>query len=142
MLFCTNDNIMCPVLQAATLVQRLRQDKRTTNNTTVNTFVSTLCQVSNVTSVDVRRALRAAALILGEEKLGFKQSKIGSHSLFSGVAMVMHLAQIPVYTIMIIGRWSSDAFLCYVRKQVSQFSQNIAKRMFHTQSFLHVPNNK
>ena len=42
MLFRTNDDTMCPVRQAAALVQRLRHNKRTTDNTTVDTFVSTL----------------------------------------------------------------------------------------------------
>ena len=56
--------------------------------------------------------------------------------------MAMHLAEIAVYTIMIIGRWLSDALLCYICKQVAQFSQNISKRMLHTQSFIHMPNNK
>ena len=40
-LFGTNNDIMCPVRQAVELVQHLRQDKRTTDNTTVDTFVST-----------------------------------------------------------------------------------------------------
>ena len=44
-------------------------------------------------------------------------------------AMAMSLDQIPVYVIMMIGRWSSDAFLKYIRKQVEQFSHNMAKRM-------------
>ena len=42
MLFCSDIDIMCPVCQAAVLVQHLRHNKRTIDNTTVNTFVSTL----------------------------------------------------------------------------------------------------
>ena len=87
----------------------------------------------------MRKALRAAVLVIGEAKLGFKAGEVGTHSLRSGAAMAMHLAEIPVYTIMIMGRWSSDAFLKYIRKQVAQFSQNIAKRMYNTQHFVHVP---
>ena len=56
--------------------------------------------------------------------------------------MEMHLAEIPVYTIMIIGRLSSDEFLPYIRKQVAQFSLNISKRMLETQNFVHVPNTR
>ena len=41
-LFRTNNKIMCSVRQAAALVQRLRHNKRITNNTTVGNFVSTL----------------------------------------------------------------------------------------------------
>jgi hypothetical protein len=30
--------------------------------------------------------------------------------------MVMYLAGVPVFTIMLLGFWSSDAFLWYIRK--------------------------
>ena len=96
-------------------------------------------RVSQVTIVDMRKALRAAVFDIGEKKLGIKQDKIGTHSICSRAAMSMHLAEVPVYTIMIMGRWSSDAFLHYIRKQVAQFSQNIAKRMHSTTSFIDVP---
>jgi hypothetical protein len=41
--------------------------------------------------------------------------------------------------IMLIGRWSSDTFLHYIRKQVMEFSQNMAKRMLACQNFRHIP---
>jgi hypothetical protein len=53
--------------------------------------------------------------------------------------MVMYLASAPVYTIMLIGRWSSDAFLCYIRKQVEQFSKQVAKQMLTFQPFRTTP---
>ncbi len=53
--------------------------------------------------------------------------------------MDMYLGEIPVYTIMLIGRWLSDAFLRYICKQVEQFSQNVAKRMLNFCSFRHIP---
>ena len=74
-------------------------------------------------------SLRAAVTAIGEEKLGFKSSEIGTHPIRSGAAMAMFLGECPVYTIMMIGRWSSDAFLRYNRKQVEQFSHNVAQRM-------------
>ena len=40
--------------------------------------------------------------------------------------MAMCLNDVPVFTIMIMGHWSSDAFLRYIRKQVEQFSHNVA----------------
>ncbi len=49
--------------------------------------------------------------------------------------MEMYHAGVPVYTIMLIGRWSSDAFLQYIRKQVEQLSQNVAKQMLTFSSF-------
>ena len=43
--------------------------------------------------------------------------------------MEMYMAGVPVYTIMLIGRWLSNAFLRYIRKQVEQFSRHVAKKM-------------
>ena len=53
--------------------------------------------------------------------------------------MAMYLDEIPIYTIMLIGRWSSDAFLDYIRKQVDQFTYNIAERMLKHLDFRHLP---
>jgi hypothetical protein len=44
-----------------------------------------------------------------------------------------------VYTIMLIGRWSSDAFLHDFQKQVKQFLQDVAKKMLMHQLFQTIP---
>ncbi len=49
--------------------------------------------------------------------------------------MEMYLAGVLVYTIMLIGRWLSNAFLRYIRKKVEQFSRHIAKQMLMFWSF-------
>jgi len=53
--------------------------------------------------------------------------------------MEMYLGEIPAYTIMLIGRWSSDAFLRYILKQVEQFLCNVLKKMLTFLSFRHIP---
>jgi hypothetical protein len=52
--------------------------------------------------------------------------RLGTHSIQSAAAMAMYTADLPVYTIMLIGRWSSDAFLVYLCIQVMQFTQHIS----------------
>jgi hypothetical protein len=84
-------------------------------------------------------SLWSAYTTIGGACLGFEPSKIGTHSLCSGAAMEMYLAGVPVYTIMLIGRWSSDAFLHYIQKQVEQFVQDIAKKMLMHQLFWMIP---
>jgi hypothetical protein len=96
-------------------------------------------KLSYLSSVDMRIRLRAAASILGIAKLGFNPEDIGTHSLRSGAAMAMYLAGVPVYTIMIVGRWSSDAFLRYIRKQVEMFSHNVSVRMIQNDHFFTTP---
>jgi hypothetical protein len=48
--------------------------------------------------------------------------------------------QMPGYTKMHIGQWSSNAFLCYIRKQVMEFSHNVLRKMLSFQNYQHVPN--
>jgi hypothetical protein len=83
--------------------------------------------------------LRLAAKILGPDKLGFSPSNIGLHSACRGAAMVMYLSGVPVFTIMLLDRWSSDAFLRYIRKQVKEFSSGISQKMIINEHFFTVP---
>ncbi|KAL7473985.1 hypothetical protein ACHAWX_000001 [Stephanocyclus meneghinianus] len=53
--------------------------------------------------------------------------------------MLMYLAKEPVYTIMLIGRWSSDAFLAYIEKQVKEFTKGVSSRMLQYNTFYNIP---
>ena len=44
-----------------------------------------------------------------------------------------------MYTIMLIGRWSSDAFLRYIRKQVQEFSSGVSRKMILSTDFFTIP---
>ncbi len=135
----SGESVFCPVRSWATVIQRIQSYPKTNNRTPINT-IFTNRTISQVTGNDVLVALRGAADIIGSATLGFPSDEIGTHSIRSGAAMAMHLDQVPVYTIMMIGRWSSDAFLRYIRKQVEQFSQNISSRIAKHQAFNHIPN--
>jgi hypothetical protein len=71
--------------------------------------------------------------------LGFGPNDIGLHSLRSGAAMAMYLFAVPVFTIMLLGRWSSDAFLRYIRRQVQQFSKGVSEKMVANEDFFTIP---
>ena len=135
----SGDEILNPVTAIADIVQRLYSISSTTEDTFLNVFESK-GKVLEVTSSEIRTALRVACQEIGLSKLGFTEDEIGTHSIRSGAAMAMYLDDVPVYTIMLIGRWSSDAFLLYIRKQVEQFSHNVSRRMIRNQHFSHVPN--
>ena len=40
---------------------------------------------------------------------------------------------------MLIGRWNSDAFLLYIRKQVQEFTSGVSSKMINTSSFFTIP---
>jgi hypothetical protein len=86
------------------------------------------------------KLLRSYVELIDHRGLGITSpTEVGLHSLRSSAAMAMYLNRVPVYTIMLLGRWSSDAFLRYIRPQVEQFSRVVSQAMIHTGHFHHVP---
>jgi hypothetical protein len=69
------------------------------------------------------------------DEFNIKPDEVGLHSMRSASAMAMYLNGIPVYTIMLLGRWSSDAFLRYIRKQVTEFSKEVSRKMIQRPVF-------
>ena len=88
----------------------------------------------------VANLLRDGVVAIGKTKLGTHCSEIGTHSIRFGAAMAMYLAGVPIFSIMLIGRGSSLAFLQYIRKQVQEFSFGISSKMIEVQSFKHINN--
>jgi hypothetical protein len=52
----------------------------------------------------------------------------------SGGAMAMYLASVPIFTITLIGHWSSNVFLWYIHCQVLQFINGVSSRMVSPQA--------
>ncbi len=104
---------MCPVRFAAGLAWRIWSYKGTDSNTRVSAYISNGV-VEQVASAQVINALQDVVGAIGETQLGIAKHKIGTHLIRSGAAMAMYLGECPVYTIMLIGHWSSNAFLWYI----------------------------
>ena len=135
----TPDAVLNPVRRWASIIRRLNKIPGCDDSTPVNAYVDESGTLQFVKSTAVSMYLRASATAIGKDALGFKPEDISTHSLRAGGAMAMYLNDIPVYTIMLIGRWSSDAFLRYIRKQVQEFSRGVASRMIREEQFFHVP---
>jgi hypothetical protein len=54
--------------------------------------------------------------------------------------MAMYLRRVPVFAIMMIGRWASNSFMKYIRTQIKEFTLDVSKRMLTMQEFWHTPN--
>jgi hypothetical protein len=134
----TIDTTLCPVRTWSAIAKRIWSYPHTTESTTVNTYMvgDTIHQVK---SFQILKSIRAAVKPMGSDALGFKSSDVGTHSIRSSAAMAMYLAGVPVYTFMLIGRWSSDAFLRYIRRQVQEFSSGISSRMLLTSDYFTIP---
>ena len=135
----TSDELLCPVKIWASLIRRINSYKGASKDSPVS-LVQYKGKIINITGEMIADLCRDGVVAIGETKLGIRRSEIGTRSIRSGAAMAMYLAGVPVFSIMLIGRWSSTAFLKYIRKQVQEFSQGISSKMIEVQSFKHVQN--
>lgn len=133
----TGDPLLCPVRAAAAIVQRQKSFGSTPDNF-IYRFRSNATTTLDLTGAAALIQLRAFVKTQDCAGLGITPDEIGLHSARASAAMAMHLNHIPVYTIMLLGRWSSDAFLRYIRKQVEEFGHDVSKAMIQTQRFHHV----
>ncbi len=124
---------LCPVKAWAKVARRVLSYPGCDTESLVST-VLTNDKRRLVTSAFLATQLQAAAKRIDPDVLGFSHLDVGTHSIQSGGAMTMYLAGVPVFTIMLIGRWSSDAFLWYIRRQVLQFSAGVSTRMVSPQA--------
>jgi hypothetical protein len=134
----TDDPVLCPVKAWLLLVLRIFASPNTNPHTTVNAFYDhTRSTQKFLSQHDTNLLLRQTCAICSEMHFGYRPQDIGSHSLRSGAAMALFLAQESVHRIMILGRWSSDAFLDYIRPQVQEWTSGMSRNMlllddFHT----------
>ncbi len=96
-------------------------------------------RIEHVTGKIVKNVLGDSVVALGKAKLRIYRHKIGTHSIRAGAAMAMYLGGVPVFAIMLIGRWLSTAFMNNIRKQIEKFSLNISTSMRSVQHFQHTP---
>jgi hypothetical protein len=135
----TGHSFLCPVRAAAKLVKRIRAIPGTTDATPVYTYMREDGKPGNVTNKAGLKYLRDFIKTIDHKGIGIDDpDDIGLHSIRSSTAMAMYINEVPVYTIMLLGRWSSDAFLRYIRKQVEEFGEDVSRRMIRTQVFHHV----
>ena len=52
---------------------------------------------------------------------------------------MIHLAEEQICTIMLVGCWTSDAFLVHIKKQVKEFFREVISRMLQHDTFHNTP---
>ena len=135
----TGDPVFCPVKVGAKIIRRLQAF-----NASDDTFLYTYKRdkdgkLGDLSATTALNLLRSFVKSIDYAGLGLHPDDIGLHSIRASAAMAMYLNGIPVYTIMLLGRWSSDAFLRYIRKQVTEFSNGVARKMIQNPKFHHIP---
>jgi hypothetical protein len=133
----TGDNTYCPVVGGAAVVRRL-EAMGASELDFVYKFKGDNGCTRDFDSATALRMLRGFISSVDFKGLGLNPKRIRLHSLCSSAAMAMYLIGVLVYTVMLLGRWSSNAFLRYIRKQVESFGSGVSSMMIVTSRFPHV----
>lgn len=134
-MFSTMDGQLNPVLAMAKTVKRVWGYENASEDSKICLFQNKEGIQSHIISDQVRDRLRAVVKVIGEEALGFTSEDIGLHSIRSGGAMAMFLSGVSTIIIQRIGRWSSKAFLEYIREQVESFTVGVSQKMLDFEQF-------
>ena len=127
---------ICPVIIWAKIVLRVLSYKGTSESSTVNT-VQLGKTLKQITRDEMLTHIRHT--VDNMNGLGFTGKEVGTHSVRSSLAMALYLSKRPVSTIMLLGRWSSDAFLLYIRRQIQEFSTGVSSDMISNENFFTIP---
>ena len=115
-------NRLCSVEAWAKNVKRIRSYPNSNDNTFVNTYFCTSSgKYKQITNDHVINMLRSAVQIIGPEKIGVPLERVGTHTLRTSFALFMSLGNEEDSTIMLKGRWKSNAFMRYIRGYIDSF---------------------
>lgn len=138
----SGDPILCPVLASVYLVRKILSHPKLSEKTTINTCPADDDPKGMIyfSQGHTNNILRSTCAMQPTNTYGYSHKDLGSHSIRSGAAMSLFLAKESVHRIMILGRWSSDAFLVYIRPQVQEWTSGLSKSMLQNETFHHQPN--
>ena len=95
-----------------------------------------------ITSEEIRRHLRKHILFIDPLQHHYKLKRIGTHSIRTSFANILHNVKIDKVTVMMMGRWASDAYLRYIRHNLADFSKHISEKMVKSEDhFYDIPTN-
>ena len=139
----TGDIVMCPVRRMASIARRMINDGMDTGPDTPVNLVRCNGQSVQITGEYLRDSLRTTCREGGgKATFGYDPDEIGTRSIRSGAAMGLFLMNHSVAKIMILGRWSSDAFLVYIRPQVMEWTNQMSSDMIENDSFFDAGNRR
>jgi hypothetical protein len=115
-----NDATLCPVKSWALVVSRILSYNGTNEDSPVNMFQDPKNQSKTIyfSQSSLNIFLRFTVKEKPHLHFGYDYQHIGTHSIRSGAAMALYLADTHPHKIMLLGRWSSDAFILYLRPEV------------------------
>ena len=74
-----------------------------------------------IRSAEITAALCAATTIIGPQ-VGFTPDNVSARSMQAGGAMALLMAHVDTDMIRLVGKWRSDAMLCYLHTTAQTFT--------------------
>ena len=133
------DSDFCPVKIWAQIKKRVLSYPKTSDQSKVN-LIFTDGKLKEIASSQTRSFIRSTVLELDPLQKSFDISRIGTHSIRTSTAMILHCAKKATYIIMMLGRWASEAFMKYIRSQLSEFSSDLSSIIINSnEKFFNLP---
>ena len=114
----TKKSSMSVIVLWAKIVERIESYSESTPETTINAFEEN-GKMKFFSSASVRKHIKAAVTIIGEDILGVKPSEIGTHTVRTSYATMLSHQHVDPKDIQKAGRWLSDVFLKYIRSNTT-----------------------
>jgi hypothetical protein len=131
-------NQLDPVTSWAKIIHRVLSYKKATLQSQVNAFLHPVTQkLVYITSAQTRAFLKWTVAKMGAKSLGIRVNRVGTHSVRTSCAMLLYMAKVRTAAIMLLGRWKSDAFLLYLRRQVKEFTEGLSEAMASQPAMFH-----
>jgi len=123
----SGDPVLCPIRAWADIISKVRASGG--NDETPVCTLHRSDRKLEVSDENLKRMIRFTCKSLRHRFPDLKPSELGTRSIRSGAAMSLFLMDHSVEKIKILGRWSSDAFLVYIRPQVLEWTNLMARDM-------------
>jgi hypothetical protein len=121
---------ICPVRAWARICQRVRETVPGASGQPYAFRIGHEDGKIDISSERITRLLRLTNEVYGPIKgYGCESKDLGTRSICLGGAMALFLMEHSVEKIKILGRWSSDAFMVYIRPQVLEWTNIMARDM-------------
>ena len=92
-----------------------------------------------ITYGDIKTLITSTMEYLLRGRDSLSGSDYCTHLVRCGATLAMYLSGTPIVEIMLQGRWSSDAFLLYIKRQVLELSAGVSANMVECDEFSILP---
>ena len=139
----TDDPLICPVKAWLFVINSILATSNNDTSKTVNYFLQNNAAPQSptkwfISQHDTTQFLRHTCHA-AKGAFGYAPKDVSAKGIRSGAAMAMWIAGCSTSEIMLLGRWTSDAFLVYLRPQTFEATEKLSQMMISTTNIQPIP---